>query len=37
MTLDVDATSINSHSEKANTAGNYKGGCGFHPLMVYLD
>ncbi len=37
LTLDVDATLINSHSEKENAAGNYKGGYGFHPLMVYLD
>ena len=37
LTLDVDATLINSHSEKENAAGNYKVGYGFHPLMVYLD
>ncbi len=37
LTLDVDATLINSHSEKENAAGNYKGGYGFHPLQVYLD
>jgi Transposase DDE domain group 1 len=34
LTLDVDATLINSHSEKDGAAGNYKGGYGFHPLMV---
>jgi Transposase DDE domain group 1 len=37
LTLDVDATLITAHSEKENTAGNYKGGYGFHPLQVYLD
>jgi hypothetical protein len=37
LTIDVDATLINSHSEKEKAAGNYKGGYGFHPLMSYLD
>jgi hypothetical protein len=37
LTLDVDATLITAHSEKEKTAGNYKGGYGFHPLQVYLD
>jgi hypothetical protein len=37
LTLDVDATLITAHSEKEQTAGNYKGGYGFHPLVVYLD
>jgi hypothetical protein len=37
LTLDVDATLITAHSEKEQAAGNYKGGYGFHPLMVYLD
>jgi Transposase DDE domain group 1 len=37
LIVDVDATLINSHSEKEKAAGNYKGGYGFHPLMVYLD
>jgi hypothetical protein len=37
LTLDVDATLINAHSEKEKAAGNYKGGYGFHPLQVYLD
>jgi hypothetical protein len=31
LTLDVDATLITAHSEKEKTAGNYKGGYGFHP------
>ena len=37
LTIDVDATLINSHSEKERAAGNYKGGYGFHPLQAYLD
>ena len=37
LTIDVDATLITAHSEKENTAGNYKGGYGFHPLQAYLD
>jgi hypothetical protein len=37
LTIDVDATLINSHSEKEQAAGNYKGGYGFHPLQAYLD
>jgi len=37
LRLDVDATLITAHSEKEKAAGNYKGGYGFHPLLVYLD
>ena len=37
LTIDVDATLITAHSEKEGTAGNYKGGYGFHPLQAYLD
>jgi hypothetical protein len=37
LTLDVDATLITAHSEKEKAAGTYKGGYGFHPLLVYLD
>jgi hypothetical protein len=37
LTLDVDATLITAHSEKEQAAGNYKGGYGFHRLVVYLD
>jgi hypothetical protein len=33
--IDVDATLIESHSEKDQAAPNYKHG--FHPLMAYLD
>jgi Transposase DDE domain group 1 len=32
--LDFDATPINAHSEKELAAGHYKGGFGFHPLIV---
>ncbi len=35
LTIDVDATLICAHSEKEKTAGNYKGGYGFHPLQAY--
>lgn len=35
--LDVDATPIESYSEKEKAAGHYKGGFGFNPLLVYLD
>jgi hypothetical protein len=37
LTIDVDATLITAHSEKEKAAGNYKGGYGFFPLMVYAD
>jgi Transposase DDE domain group 1 len=37
VTIDLDATLITAHSEKDGTAGNYKGGYGFHPIMAYLD
>jgi hypothetical protein len=37
LTIDVDATLINSHSEKEGAAGNYKHGYGFHPLTAYTD
>src|SRR3954467_3595875 len=31
--LDFDATPITAHSDKEQTAGHYKGGFGFHPLL----
>ncbi|MDX6573792.1 MAG: hypothetical protein QOC86_2948 [Gaiellales bacterium] len=34
MILDFDATLITAHSDKQQAAGNYKGGFGFHPLLV---
>ncbi len=37
LTIDIDATLLQSHSEKDQAAGNYKGGFGFHPLLGYLD
>ena len=35
--IDIDATLVDSHSDKQGAAGTYKGGYGFHPLMAYLD
>ena len=37
VVIDIDATLITAHSEKAGAAGNYKGGFGFHPMLAYLD
>ena len=37
LTIDIDATLIDAHSEKEGAAGNYKGGYGFHPLHAYAD
>jgi hypothetical protein len=34
VVLEFDATPITSHSEKELAAGHYKGGFGFHPLLV---
>jgi hypothetical protein len=36
-TLELDATLVTSHSDKEGAAGNFKGGFGFHPMMVYVD
>jgi hypothetical protein len=36
-TIDLDATLLQSHSEKQGAAGNFKGGFGFHPLLAYFD
>jgi hypothetical protein len=33
----IDATLINSYSEKQHAAGNFKGGFGFHPLTSWCD
>lgn len=35
--IDIDATLIDSHSEKEGAAATYKRGFGFHPLLAYLD
>jgi Transposase DDE domain group 1 len=37
LTIDLDATLIGSHSEKEGSAGNFKGGYGFHPMLAYAD
>lgn len=37
LVLDIDATLVTAHSEKEETAGNWKGGFGFHPLLCFLD
>jgi Transposase DDE domain group 1 len=37
LTIDLDATLVGSHSEKEGTAGTYKGGYGFHPMLAYSD
>lgn len=37
IVLDIDATLVESHSEKQFARPTYKKGFGFHPMMVYLD
>ncbi|MGH2805595.1 MAG: IS1380 family transposase, partial [Thermoleophilaceae bacterium] len=37
VTIDLDATLVQSHSEKQGAAGDFKGGFGFHPLLAYFD
>jgi hypothetical protein len=37
IVLDVDATLVNSHSEKEEAAANFKRGFGFHPILCYLE
>jgi hypothetical protein len=37
VTIDLDATLIESQSEKEGAAGNFKGGFGFHPMLAYFD
>jgi hypothetical protein len=37
LVLDVDATLVECHSEKQSAAPNFKGGFGFHPILVWLD
>jgi Transposase DDE domain group 1 len=37
LTLDFDATLTDVHAEKENASPTYKGGFGFHPLLVSLD
>ncbi len=33
----IDATLVNSYSDKQCAAGNFKGGYGFHPLTAWCD
>jgi hypothetical protein len=35
--IDIDATLIDAHSDKAGAAPTYKRGFGFHPLLAFLD
>lgn len=37
VVVDVDATLVETHSEKEGTAGAFEGGYGYHPLLAYLD
>jgi hypothetical protein len=37
LCIDLDATLVTAHSDKEGTAGTYKRGYGFHPLLAYLD
>jgi hypothetical protein len=37
LTIDVDATLLECHSDKEQAAPNYKSGFGFHPLGAWLD
>jgi hypothetical protein len=37
LVLDVDATLVDCHSEKESAAANFKGGFGYHPILVWLD
>ncbi len=35
--IDIDATLVTAHSEKEGAAGTFKGGYGYHPILVFLD
>ncbi|GAA4401730.1 hypothetical protein GCM10023147_41620 [Tsukamurella soli] len=37
LVIDLDATLITAHSEKADAAPNFKRGFGFHPLCAFAD
>jgi hypothetical protein len=37
LVIDIDATLITTHTEKDGTAGTFKGGWGFAPLLAFLD
>jgi hypothetical protein len=37
LTIDVDATLVDAHSDKEGAAPTYKGGFGLHPLAAFVD
>ncbi|QXQ08758.1 IS1380 family transposase [Paeniglutamicibacter sp. Y32M11] len=37
LTVDIDATLVTAHSEKQGSAGTYKGGYGFSPMIASID
>lgn len=37
IVIRIDASLVDSHSDKQHAAGNFKGGWGFHPLMAWCD
>jgi hypothetical protein len=37
LVIDLDATLVTCHSEKQGSAPTYKHGCGYHPLLAWLD
>ena len=37
LTIDLDATLLNAHSDKENAAPTFKRGYGFHPLCSFVD
>jgi len=37
LVIDLDASLVIAHSEKAGAAPTFKGGFGFHPLLAWLD
>lgn len=37
LVIDIDASLISTHTEKDGSAGTYKGGWGYHPLLAFLD
>ncbi|GAA1495326.1 IS1380 family transposase [Paeniglutamicibacter kerguelensis] len=37
LVIDIDATLVTAHSEKENSAGTYKGGYGFAPMIASVD
>ena len=37
LVLGIDATLVEAHSEKESAAATFKGGFGFHPVLVWLD